>query len=323
MFLQKFFESLEMGTLPEECIEEVERVKKCILLRTDPDVVPSEDVEAARAWATASGFEVFANFPCGWRPLYEAPVKLSYDIASFDFQSLLREMFSCPEGVSLDNLHDAVWPPEYEACPPLHKGMLLANLPVSQDKSKAKRKREWAASPAYLRFLQMYKAFVLDEILPAIAVAAGIETQAFEAVVQSIPVIRVVMPSPHYATVMHRDSEYGHVAGEINIWVPLSQVFGSNSLFVESFPDRGDFHPLEGSMGDAFVWWGNQCRHYAEANQTNATRVSFDFRLIPKRFWDASEVAGSQTEAIQKQKFLHDGDLRLGSYYYLVTQSIM
>jgi hypothetical protein len=32
---------------------------------------------------------------------------------------------------------------------------------------------------------------------------------------------------------------------------------------------------------------GNRCRHYTEANSTDSTRVSFDFRVIPRSLWRA------------------------------------
>jgi hypothetical protein len=36
---------------------------------------------------------------------------------------------------------------------------------------------------------------------------------------------------------------------EVNFWVPLTRVFGTNTLFVESAPGRGDFRPVELGYG--------------------------------------------------------------------------
>jgi hypothetical protein len=63
------------------------------------------------------------------------------------------------------------------------------------------------------------------------------------------------------------------------------QVWGSNTLHVESKPGLGDFHPLELRRGQLCRFWGNQCQHYTVANQTDATRVSFDFRVIPRSMY--------------------------------------
>jgi hypothetical protein len=93
-------------------------------------------------------------------------------------------------------------------------------------------------------------------------------------------------------------------------------------MYIESFPGASDFQALEGGPGDAFRWWGNQCQHYAEANRTDSTRVSLDCRIIPKRFWDAAEAAGTRERAEKARKFYHDGELGIGSYYYLESVDV-
>ena len=42
----------------------------------------------------------------------------------------------------------------------------------------------------------------------------------------------------------------------------------------------GDFEPFELSWGEAMLFWGSQCRHYAPENTTERTRISLDFRVI-------------------------------------------
>jgi hypothetical protein len=42
---------------------------------------------------------------------------------------------------------------------------------------------------------------------------------------------------------------------EVNFWVPLTRVFGTNTLFVESAPGRGDFRPVELGYGACFRRW--------------------------------------------------------------------
>ena len=63
--------------------------------------------------------------------------------------------------------------------------------------------------------------------------------------------------------------------------LPLTRVRGSNSLYCESAPGVGDFEPFEGEFGLAHRFWGAACHHYTIANETEATRVSFDFRVVP------------------------------------------
>jgi hypothetical protein len=37
-----------------------------------------------------------------------------------------------------------------------------------------------------------------------------------------------------------------------------------------------------GGVGEALMFYGNQCVHYTTANVTDATRVSIDFRVVPR-----------------------------------------
>lgn len=53
------------------------------------------------------------------------------------------------------------------------------------------------------------------------------------------------------------------------------------ALCQESEPGRGDFHPLECSYGQFVRFWGNQCQHYTVPNDTDHTRMTIDFRIIP------------------------------------------
>jgi hypothetical protein len=59
-------------------------------------------------------------------------------------------------------------------------------------------------------------------------------------------------------------------------------VLDSNSLYSESAPGAKDFAPFEMSYGQVMRFWGAQCLHYTQANETDITRVSFDFRVTPR-----------------------------------------
>ena len=99
---------------------------------------------------------------------------------------------------------------------------------------------------------------------------------------QCPPTMRVVMPSRQPSIGPHTDSEFdNHVSAEINFWVPLTRVWGNNTLWVESEPGLKDFHPVECNYGQIFRFNGNRCTHFTTVNDTDATRVSFDFRAIP------------------------------------------
>ena len=53
-----------------------------------------------------------------------------------------------------------------------------------------------------------------------------------------------------------------HQVNELNVWVPLTHAYGSNTLWAESEPQRGDFRPFVMAPGEAVLFWGHQCQHY-------------------------------------------------------------
>ena len=91
----------------------------------------------------------------------------------------------------------------------------------------------------------------------------------------------------HAATIaVHKDSQYErHQEGEINFWIPLTSVWGNNTLFAESQPGRGDYRPFEMEPGTGVRFNGRHCRHHTNPNDTGSTRVSIDFRVVPKSLW--------------------------------------
>ena len=135
----------------------------------------------------------------------------------------------------------------------------------------------------------------------------------------------------------HNDAEYFHQPNEINVWLPVTRTFGahgrsglandlsrcvfttmsrcasgSNTLWAESAPGAGDFHPFscEGErdgVGECVLFWGNQCLHYTLPNDTDTTRVSIDFRVVPRSYY----------QTVYKDCLRLDGQPRfsLGAYY--------
>ncbi|CAJ1385339.1 unnamed protein product [Effrenium voratum] len=306
-FLQTFFEREAAGELDDD-LEDTD-VKKQKLSVALPEV-SQQEVQDAQRRAAADGLAVWRSLPSHWQPLYEVPMKLRYDAEKFDFRAIARQLLECPEGTPLEKLHEVQRSEDFEACPPLQLGMTLAGRPAAKQDRVA-----WRSNRFRLQLREVYRRFVLEEILPSLAA-----TGDSDAAVQFEPVLRVVMPG-HAATKRHRDADYGHIPEELNFWLPLTSVAGSNSLYLESFPGRGDFHAFEGTNGDGFRWWGNLCEHYAEPNQTSCTRVSLDFRLIPGRFWAAALRAGSVQQAESRRSRHHGGSMAIGSYYTWLSLS--
>ncbi|GAA0707426.1 hypothetical protein GCM10009105_06220 [Dokdonella soli] len=65
----------------------------------------------------------------------------------------------------------------------------------------------------------------------------------------------------------------------VNIWLPVTKVYGSNSMYVESAPGLSDFKPVELEYDEAFMFYGTEIVHGALDNLSGGTRISYDFRF--------------------------------------------
>lgn len=96
-------------------------------------------------------------------------------------------------------------------------------------------------------------------------------------------------------------------AGELNIWVPLTPTFNTNTLQLESQPEKGDFAPLELSYGQCARFWGNACRHGTLTNVEESARVSFDFRVVREEDFSPDPAVGRNK--VGEQRYV------AGAYY--------
>lgn len=148
---------------------------------------------------------------------------------------------------------------------------------------------------AYLKFLEEVVQPLSDEPI----------------VYQKFPTLRVHMPGNRAVGEYHSDSKYGHLAETVNFWVPATDAYGTNALFVQTSQDK---EPLSRPVnyGQYMVFDGVNLPHGNELNSTNDTRVSFDFRVIPEsRFRPSDDVSINSGLA-----FRTGGK---GSYYALLT----
>ena len=247
----------------------------------------------------------------------------AFDAAAFDFRALVLEMFRAtfpaealalppdaagPEGVPgagaadadaagalLSNLHrTGLHPRAFTGCYATIVGGGAGCAPGSGALPAA-------AAPLRARFHALLLAFAREVAAPLLGCAPD------EVAFQRYPVLRVAVPGNRPLNPKHCDAQYHHQAGELNFWLPLTAVWGGNTLHTESAPGRGDFHPLELGWGSCARFWGNRVRHLCVANHTGFTRVSLDFRAMPVRRFDAGFVDSNGNPTF----------LRLGEYYRL------
>ena len=98
---------------------------------------------------------------------------------------------------------------------------------------------------------------------------------------QSFPSIRFQFDNS-IAIPPHCDSDNlaCHPLGEINFIIPITRMFDSNTIFIESEPGKKDFEPVTLETNNLFHFNGNTCTHYNERNKENKLRISLDFRIL-------------------------------------------
>jgi ectoine hydroxylase-related dioxygenase (phytanoyl-CoA dioxygenase family) len=112
---------------------------------------------------------------------------------------------------------------------------------------------------------------------------------------QRIPNLRVQLPGNIAVGEFHRDSDYGHPDGELNVWVPLTSCERSNTIWVAPDTESKNGRPWVLNVGEALRFDGRNLLHGNVPNTTGATRVSLDFRYLPCRKLDRSSVRSVNT----------------------------
>ena len=172
--------------------------------------------------------------------------------------------------------------------------------------------RDLKKDARWISFLEGVEDFCREELLPLCC--GDVERQKEGMVVQFPPTLRIHMPGRSPSIAIHVDTDYsGHQECECNFWVPLTRVFGNNTLWSESAPHRNDFRPFELEEGEFVRFEGVKCRHFTKANTTNVTRVSFDLRAIPAGLWRdlyGGKIGDYGVKLILPKDHLREDDLR-------------
>ena len=115
-------------------------------------------------------------------------------------------------------------------------------------------------------------------------------------VIQKTPNIRIQLPNksnlgkkdsdPNNEIIgMHYDFEFGHDEEEINLIIPMTDMYESNSIYHEFYVDSNanynDYNSLRLNINEIAFLYLNKWKHYNRINKTGKTRVSFDLRIIP------------------------------------------
>jgi hypothetical protein len=213
----------------------------------------------------------------------------SYDESKYPFYTLLTKIFNFSPLDKLHLIHD------------ISEQILFEN-----DTSTYFHKKYYK-SDLYIEVIKVYYDFIKMEVLPLF--------NENDFIIQKEPSFRIHLPNntalgkketdQNEIIGIHCDGDYGHPAEEINFMLTITGQEGSNSVFAESEPNKGDFVSVTINRGQFVSFYGNQCRHYNIKNTTGKTRISFDFRVIPKSLYKESNASAVHSN----RKFI------VGEYY--------
>lgn len=192
-----------------------------------------------------------------------APRVISYDRDEFDFPRIMSDILHQPDLQKLDG----------------------AEYPLFT--------RETDQSTAHhTMFYWWFEQMMGDLYRRFVAHMTGLIFGDIKVYHQAVPTLRIQFPDNVGVAEMHVDADYRHQDGELNFWVPLTPVWGSNTIWVEASRGGHNYQPWTLKPGQVLVFDSVNWRHGNIRNSTGCTRVSFDFRVIPaERFVDTGQVS--------------------------------
>lgn len=140
---------------------------------------------------------------------------------------------------------------------------------------------------------------------------------------QSFPSIRIQYPQS-VAIPPHKDSDRlsNHPLGEKKFLIPLTTMKNTNSVYIETEPDKKDFQNIHLEPGDLFYFNGNLCTHYNEKNNENKLRISLDFRVMLlkdynkyMKNWNLDAVSSNPRDILKNR----DPTKMIAGGYYQIT----
>lgn len=161
----------------------------------------------------------------------------------------------------------------------LHNGLNYKLFTMKEDQSSSIHKKFYEIYNTNT-FLNEYKKLLKEFIKPLYNEAI---------VYQQKPTFRIHMPNNVAVGEYHKDRDYSHCTKELNYWLPFTKAFGTNTIWIESEEDKGDYKPYELEYGQILVFDGANLSHGNKTNTTNVSRVNIDFRVMPISLYNETE----------------------------------
>ncbi|BAQ68055.1 hypothetical protein NHU_00888 [Rhodovulum sulfidophilum] len=176
-----------------------------------------------------------------------------YDLRRYDFRPWARRVLECED---LGALHKRPDPVRFD--------------------TYVKRMRHYTGrlEAAFEEIKPMYFEFVAREIAARFGELATVQTP---------PSIRCHLVGGGTGSSLHRDgaAKYNVTLGVINAWVPLTPVYGTASLFIETALGSNTLRSVTLDPGEMLFFDAFHLAHGSMGNRTETTRISFDLRFKP------------------------------------------
>jgi hypothetical protein len=199
--------------------------------------------------------------------------KINYDTDTFNFKYHFEKLFNVSDLSTLESNYDL--------------------FERSNDQSTYFHTvyYNWARTE---EFIQLYDSFIQKNIQPL---------YNEKIIYQAIPTFRICLPNNIAVGEYHKDKKYRdeHWASEVkeyNFFLPFTDAFDTNTIWVESEEDKGDYAPMNCKYGECIQWDGSNLTHGNEKNTTGKTRVSVDFRVIAESNYVPNDKGSINTNTI-------------------------
>ena len=212
--------------------------------------------------------------------------RLKYNISEYPFRDIICNVLSTK---SLDKIHEENHFEDYEL--------------FSREKDQSTKYHKLYYDNFKEQVQPIYEKFIKNIIRPLYN-----ESIAY----QKIPTFRLHFPNniavgEYHKDKWYRDSKWHSDVCEMNYYLPFTQAFDTNTVWVESEEDKGDYEPIESNYGECIEWDGVNLMHGNKKNTTDKTRISVDFRVISESKYKPSNYGSINT----KVKF------EIGGYYLI------
>jgi len=209
--------------------------------------------------------------------------RYSYNLDEYNFRHEIEKMFGTDQ---LERIH------EIEDCD-------FGILDMETDQTTYLHKKFYEKVEE-TNFLNDYKKFIKDVILPHFNE---------DLLYQKIPTFRIQVPDNISVAEFHNDKSYSHSPDEVNIFLPITEAKETYTIWSESQENLGDYSPMNAEYGEYYIWDGANLKHGNKINESNISRFSVDFRVLPYSKYDENNMQETITTKIK---------LKLGSYFELM-----